>query len=73
MQADTYGILIIGLFVARHDDPHRGGFRRLATIRCQFGEADAAFKAWLANNSTFKSGYNSPLSAEFRPESVPIN
>ena len=69
---DPYGMLIVTVFVARHDDAHRGGIRRLASIRCQLSEAETLWKAWLANNTAFKAGYNSPLAAEFRPDSVSI-
>ena len=73
MNADTYGTLIISIFVVRHNDAHQGSVRKLTSIRCQFGEAETIWKAWLENNTTLKAGYNIPVAAEFKPHSMPIS
>ncbi len=66
------GLLVIRVFVTRHDDPARGSARTLADIPCTFGEAQQVFERWRGNNTWVKGGYNSPLFADFLVGSVSI-
>ena len=60
------GMLQIRVFVARHDNQHRGAVRTLANIPCTYGEAADVFNAWKGANSALAGeGYNSPVHAQF--------
>jgi hypothetical protein len=70
---DHPGLLIIRLYVASHDDQHRGGLRTLARIPCKYGEAPDVLNAWRGANSIFVPSYNSPIDAQFHLGSVHVD
>lgn len=60
------GLLQIRVFVARHDNAHRGAVRTLANIPCTYEEAPTVYAAWReAQGDWARAGYNSPIHATF--------